>query len=336
MDRLVDLNGLLGGVTASWTATLVDETVPGSRTLLTGSVTADSGWTTVAAAGLPATAIVSGHSYHVDVTLAFSSALSLVSNMGVDIDNVALAITPRAYGADGELDVTGVPSGSSQTLELLAKTTGEPFDLQLWDGSGWTTRATVSATSFAPLSYGLTPAEWNGGTVRARFVAAGTGPDATADVLWVDYLRVVSTGGITVSGPTSVSLPGVTIDGLTPKTSTGPMGAIDVVDSGGGASGWTLGAVATRWSLTGSPSEELPAGALTATPAAPSSPSGSSLAGVSAGAPGAVGTTVPRTLMGAAPGAGVGTFRQNPTLSLLVPVSALKGTYTSDITLSVS
>jgi hypothetical protein len=114
------------------------------------------------------------------------------------------------------------------------------------------------------------------------------------------------------------------------------MGAIDVVDSGGGASGWTLGAVATRWSLTGSPSEELPADALTATPAAPSSPSGSSLAGVSAGAPGAVGTTVPLTLMGAAPGAGVGTFRQNPTLSLLVPVSALKGTYTSDITLSVS
>jgi hypothetical protein len=336
MDRLVDLNGLIGGVTASWTATLVDETAPGSRTLLSGSVSSDSGWATVSAAGLPASAIASGHTYHVAVKLAFSSSLSLVSNMGVDIDNVVLAITPHTYAASGELDVPGVPAGSSQTLELSARTTGEPFDLQLWDGSGWTTRATVSSTSYAPLSYGLTAAEWNGGSVRARLVADGTGTDATQDVLSVDYLRVVSTGGITVSGPTSVSLPDVTIDGVAPQTSSGPMGAIDVVDSGGGASGWTLGAVATRWALTGAPSTLLPAGALTATPAAPTSPSGSSLAGVSAGARGVVDTTVPLTLMRAAPGAGVGTFRQNPTLSLQVPVSALKGTYASDITLSVS
>jgi hypothetical protein len=336
MDRMVDLNSLVDLATATWTATLVDETVPGSRTLLSGSATADSGWTTVSAAGLPASAVVSGHTYHVSVRIAFSSSLSLVSNMGVEIDNVVLAITPRTYDAAGELDVTGVPAGSSQTLELSARTTGEPFDLQLWDGSGWTTRATVSSTSYAPLSYGLTAAEWNGGSVRARLVATGTGADATQDVLSVDYLRVVSTGGITVSGPTSVSLPDVTIDGVAPQSSTGPMGAIDVVDSGGGASGWTLGAVATRWALTGSPSTLLPAGALTATPAAPTSPSGSSLAGVSAGAGGVVDTTVPLTLMRAAPGAGVGTFRQDPTLSLQVPVSALKGTYTSDITLSVS
>lgn len=229
-----------------------------------------------------------------------------------------------------------VPRGTTHTLEVRARTTGEPFDVQVWNGTTWTTRGTVDAVAPAwdAISHGLAAGEWDGGTVRTRFVATGSGVDAVADALSVEYLRVVATGGITVSGPTSVTLPGVVIDGVSAHTSSGPLGAIEVEDTGGSASGWTLQATATRWTLDGAPGEQLPATAFSAAPGAPTTPDGSDLTGVTAGAGGVFDTSVPMTLMAAASGRGVGRYRQNPGLSLIVPVTALHGVYRSDITLS--
>lgn len=335
MDRLIDVNGVLG-VTVSWQARLVDETVPGQVTLVSGSSAADSGWTTQSAAGLPAGAIVSGHTYRIRIDVTFETVLGLLSGIGFGADNVVLAVTPQDRQASGELGATGVPAGTTHTLELRARTTGEPFDVQVWNGATWTTRGTVSAAAPAwdAISHGLTVDEWNGGTVRTRFVATGSGADAVTDALSVEHLRVVATGGITVSGPTSVTLPAVVIDGLSDRTSGGPLGAIEVEDTGGSASGWSLQATATRWTLDGAPGELLPATAFSAAPTAPTTPDGSDLTGVSAGAGGIFDTSVPITLMSAAAGRGVGTYRQNPGLSLVVPVTALHGVYRSDITLS--
>lgn len=337
MARSVDLNGLVGLAAATWSASLVDETVLGSKVLVSGSASADSGWTTQTAAGLTPADVVSGHTYHLRIDIAFSSLLSLVSGFGVNVDNVTLSVTPYDYRAAGELRVTGVPAGTTHTLEASARTTGEPFDLQVWNGSSWTTRATVTATapSWQSISYGLTPAEWNGGTVRVRFVDTAAGPDAVADVLSVDYLRVVATGGIAVSGPTSVTMPGVTIDGISPTTSSAALGDVQVVDGGGSASGWALTATATPWVLDGAPGELLPVGACTVAPAAPTTPDGSDLTGLSAGAGGVLGPA-PVALMSAAPGSGVGTYGQNPLLTLNVPVTASRGVYRSQITLSAS
>jgi hypothetical protein len=208
----------------------------------------------------------------------------------------------------------------------------------VFDGSGWTGRGAVTAVTPAAdlITHGLTPQEWNGGTVRVRLVDQQTGADDAADVVSVDELRVVSTGGISVSGPASVTMPSVTIDGVSPQVSTAPLGDVEVVDSGGAAPGWTLSATATRWALDGSPGELLPADAFTAAPAPPSTPNGSALTGVSAGAGGTFAPSVPIPLMVAAPGAGVGTYRQNPILSLAVPVTARHGVYRSQITLTVS
>ena len=337
MDRAVDLNGLVGIASATITVSLVDETVPGSAVLATSTSSADVGWS--AMSSTPAAgSVVSGHTYHVRVAITFASSLSLASGMGVGLDNVTLSVTPGDRRADGELRVPGVPAGSTHTLELRARTGGEPFDVQVWDGSAWASRATVSsvAPAWQAVSYGLTPSERNGGTVRVRFVDAGASPDATTDVLAVEYLRVVSTGGITVSGPTSVTMPGVTIDGLGPKVSATTMGAIEVVDAGGAAPGWTLNATATRWALDGDPADRLPTNAFTAAPAAPTTPDGSDLTGVAAGAGGTFAPATPITLMSAAPGGGVGTFRQQPSVSLSVPVTASFGVYRSVITLSVS
>lgn len=338
VDRMVDLNGLVGLATASWTVRLVDETAGGSTVLVSGSRTSDSGWTTQTAAGLGPGSIVSGRTYRIRIEIAFSSTLSLVSGFGVGFDNVRLSITPQNMRATGELVVDGVPPGSTHTLELRAGTTGEEFDVQVFDGTGWATRGTIAAVTPAAalMTHGLTPQEWNGGTVRVRLADRQTGADDAADVVSVDYLRVVSTGGVSVSGPASVTMPPVTIDGVAPQVSTAPLGEVEVVDAGGAASGWTLSATATRWALDGSPGELLPADAFTAVPGAPSTPDGSDLTGVGAGAGGTLGPSVPIPLMVAAPGTGIGTYRQNPTLALAVPVTARHGVYRSQITLTVS
>jgi hypothetical protein len=337
MDRLVDLNGLVGLATATVTARLVDETTPGALTLASATVTQDSGWTPMTGSPAPS-AVVHGHTYHLEVEISFTSTLSLISGFGVNLDNVVLSVRPGDQRATGELRAVGVPVGSTHTLEVRARTTGEPFDVQVWDGATWTTRASAAAAApaWGNASHGLTAAEWNGGTVRVRFVDAGTGADPVADTLEVDHLRVVSTGGITVSGPTSVTMPAVTIDGVSAKVSSAALGPVEVRDTGGAASGWTLSATATRWTLDGAPGDQLPAAAFAAAPAAPTTPDGSDLTGVAAGGPGTLLPATPLALMSAAPGAGVGTYRQAPVLSLSVPVTASSGVYRSVITLSAS
>lgn len=338
LDRAVDVNGLVGQVSVTWAAVLVDETAGTSATLVTETRTTDAAWGSQAASGLAPGGVVSGHTYHVRIDVGFQSDLSLVSGMGFAADNITLAVTPQDRRADGELRAVSVPAGTTQTLELRARTTGEAFDVQLWNGTAWNTRATVTAVApaWGTASYGLTPAEWNGGTVRVRVVATGSGADAVADALAVEYLRIVSTGGISVSGPTSVTLPAVLIDGVSSHSTTAPLGSVEVVDAGGAASGWSLQATATRWELDASPGELLPADALTVAPAPPTTPDGSDLTGVSAGPGGVLGPAPPATLMAATAGHGIGTYRQNPDLTLLVPVTALHGIYRCVITLAVS
>ena len=337
MDRLVDLNGLVGVASATITATLVDETAATTHTLATQTVTADSGWTAMTGTPSPG-ALVAGHTYRIEVDIAFGSTLSLVSGMGVNLDNVTLSVRPQDQRAQGELRAVGVPAGSTHTLEVRARTGAEAFDVQVWDGTTWNSRGSVTAVApaWGSVSYGLTGAEWNGGTVRVRFSDAGASPDWTADTLAVDHMRVVSTGGITVSGPTAVTMPAVTIDGLSPKLSSAALGPVEVHDTGGAASGWALTATATRWTLDGNPSDQLPTAAFTAAPAAPTTPDGSDLTGVAAGAGGTLLPATPITLMSAASGSGVGTYRESPVLSLTVPVTASSGVYRSVITLSAS
>src|SRR5690606_14672469 len=243
---------------------LVDETVPRAVTLVSGSASADSGWTTRTATSRGPADIVPGHTYHLRSDIAFSSPLSLVSGFGVNVGDVGLSVTPGDHRAEGELRIAGVPPGTTHTLEIAARTSGEPFELQVWDGGAWATRATVTGTGpgWQAVSHGLSAGEWNAGTVRVRARDAATGPDDTADVLAVEHARVVSTGGIAVSGPTSVTMPPVTLDGLTPATSTAALGPLEVVDAGGVASGWSLTAFAMPWVLDGDPSTTLPPGAM--------------------------------------------------------------------------
>ena len=127
MDRAVDVNGLIGSVSVTWSAVLVDETGATEATLVTETRSADAAWEAKAAAGLSPGDIVSGHTYHLRIDVGFQSILSLVSGMGFNADNVTLTITPQDNRADGELQALSVPAGTTCTLELRARTTGEPL-----------------------------------------------------------------------------------------------------------------------------------------------------------------------------------------------------------------
>lgn len=338
LDRRATVSGLLAvGGTATYAVRLVDETVPGSTTLLSGTLTGDdAGWVPLSASPAPGV-VVSGHAYHLEIATTFTAAVALLSGHSVTYDNVTLSVRPQNQRADGEMRVTGVPPGSTWTLELRARTEGgEDFAVKVWDGAAWNDRLTVSATSYQAQSYGLTPAEWNGGTVRVRLVDSQQGVDATAGALSVEYLRVVATGGITVSGPASVALPGVTLDGVSSQVSTATLGPVEVVDSGGAASGWALTATATPFALAGDPGTQLPADAFTVAPAAPTTPDGSDMTGVSAGAGGVLRASPPVTVMQAAAGRGIGTYRQSAQVFLTVPPNAARGTYQSTVTLTAS
>jgi hypothetical protein len=336
----VDTSATLSGVNvarADWAAELVDTGTSARTALAGGSVSSTTGWTTSPGTP-PAAALQDGHTYVVELKTTFVPLLNVAGSASMRFDNVTLSATSAARRADAEADVTGVPAGSTQTLELRARTSAEAFGVSVWDGSAWHQRLTVGNTALpgSPASYGLTPAEWNGGAVRVRFTDGDqTTADTTQDVLSIDYLRIVSTGGVTVSGPTSATLPAVALDGVSAKTTSAALGAVDVTDSGGVASGWSVSASAGPMALVADPTVTMPATAFSVAPAAPITLSGDPV-GVAAGAGGTLAPGSPVTLASAPAGHGVGSYRETPQLSLLVPPNALRGSYQSLVTITVS
>lgn len=100
--------------------------------------------------------------------------------------------TPVTYSLAVDADIGAVPLATTQTLELNARVASDTFQVQVWDGTGYTTRgATLNAASLATWSYQLTSAEYNGGTVKVRLVDVTPG-GTTQATLQIDYLRVTS------------------------------------------------------------------------------------------------------------------------------------------------
>lgn len=111
----------------------------------------------------------------------------------VDALWVRVSYDDPAYDALVQVNVTGVPSGSDQTLELEYRTSDEVFDVEVYDHAlaTWTQRG-VSLTGSTPTNwtYDLTSDELSGaGEVLVRF--SDDGPDAVqASQLGLDYMRV--------------------------------------------------------------------------------------------------------------------------------------------------
>lgn len=169
------VSGAPGATTA--TATL-SSTADGH---VTATVTGDRAWTVADVAALAIRVEVTNNPSrdagidHVYATIQYSTAPTTV------------------YELDAQLDFGAVPAASSHQVQLRYETSGESFEVQVWDGSAYTARgAALSSTASAVWTYTLTAAEWNGGAPRLR-VVDGDPASTTQGTLAIAYARVVST-----------------------------------------------------------------------------------------------------------------------------------------------
>lgn len=107
------------------------------------------------------------------------------------VDRVWLEVSSPAYTETIEVSWTGVPAGT-HALQLSARTVGETFRVQVWDGTAWNTRgAALASDSLTPWVYTMTAAEWQSGAPRLRFVdVLPTSP--VQGTLHLDYVEVVT------------------------------------------------------------------------------------------------------------------------------------------------
>ncbi|HUR61596.1 MAG TPA: type IV pilin N-terminal domain-containing protein [Candidatus Thermoplasmatota archaeon] len=115
-----------------------------------------------------------------------------VDRVWVDVTSVT-----TTYGMNVAMGFPSVPSGSSQTLDLKYRVTGDTYNVQVCqDGLPtcltWTTRGvTLTGTGPTTWTYGLTTAEYNLGSPRIRFTdVSPTG--TTQGNLFLDYVRVAT------------------------------------------------------------------------------------------------------------------------------------------------
>jgi len=95
------------------------------------------------------------------------------------------------YRMEIDLDIGGVPVGVDHTIEMRYETFGDTFSFQVWDGASWNTRATLdSLGTMSTLTYALTVAEYNSGSVMTRVIDGTAG--GTQGEVRIDYLRVVT------------------------------------------------------------------------------------------------------------------------------------------------
>ena len=162
-------------------------------TIGTASTTANTGWATF-------TGSVSDNFLTAPGT--YLLRIDYLSNKNGDVlnlDNLYLNWTAtNTFRLQKELSMSPVPTaaGLSHHLEIAARQSAnaEGLRVQVFDGTSWNTRATVSSATMTTYVVKLTAAELNGGTVRVRLADATTSSDPSASSWLVDHARVVVRG----------------------------------------------------------------------------------------------------------------------------------------------
>jgi flagellin-like protein len=124
-----------------------------------------------------------------------------VLNSGRDgtwrVDKVWVEVSGTTYALDARFGFTGVPAGTTQSLNLAYRTAGDTYTLAVCQDAlttcgAWTTRGTaLTSTTLVQWVYQLTPAEYNGGAPRIRIQDA-TPTSPTQGTLDLDFVRVVT------------------------------------------------------------------------------------------------------------------------------------------------
>ncbi|MCG2826814.1 MAG: C25 family cysteine peptidase [Thermoplasmatales archaeon] len=95
------------------------------------------------------------------------------------------------YQMEIQANVTSIPAdGEPYELEIYAKTTGEQFNVCIYNGSEWNAKGKITSASMDLFNYTLLQNEIIGGKVLVRFIDANRTNDNSLDLLYIDYLRV--------------------------------------------------------------------------------------------------------------------------------------------------
>lgn len=110
----------------------------------------------------------------------------LVDHMWVEITYDEVPTTDL----DVEFSWAAVPAGTLQQLQIRYQANTDEFNVLIWDGSAWVQRGSLASTSLSVLTINLSPAEFQGGFPKIRFVDT----DATSGSgrIDVEYAKVVT------------------------------------------------------------------------------------------------------------------------------------------------
>jgi len=103
-----------------------------------------------------------------------------------------------------QYDWSGVPEGISYALVVKGYREDEDINVQVYDGSGWNARITISATSSTAYAYTLTDAEYQSGAPKVRFVDA-SGAVGYASDLYLDWVLIEATSSVTAAGSETIT-----------------------------------------------------------------------------------------------------------------------------------
>jgi hypothetical protein len=143
--------------------------------------------------------------YKIELTWTIFSMMTLLPETSCWFDEIILNLTmPQTYyQMDIQTNIKGVIVDEGNDLEIYGYTTGEPFEVQVWDGSTWNSRVSISDTYPRHYRYQLNPiSEIIGGNVITRFVDKDP-IESFQDSIVIDYQRVTSYNG----GTSTFSLP---------------------------------------------------------------------------------------------------------------------------------
>lgn len=127
------------------------------------------------------------------------AAIDLTQNGGhatwkVNYVYVQVTFFGNSYSTNVQFGFTGVPAGTTHTLEIRHRVTGDTFNVQVCQDAlvtcaTWTTRgSSLTAATATTYTYALTALEYNAGAPRIRFTDATS--STTQGNLFIDYARV--------------------------------------------------------------------------------------------------------------------------------------------------
>jgi len=127
-----------------------------------------------------------------EVNLMFYEALpGPVCFVRTDYMNLNITTTNTNW-SNIQVNTTSITAGASKhTLEVRANTTDEQFDVEVWNGTAWNSRASITSTTMAEVTYKLADNEVIGNEVKVRYTDNNrNASDATVSDLYIDYHRV--------------------------------------------------------------------------------------------------------------------------------------------------